>query len=286
MAAQSESKRRPVMTYVVLGALLLVTVGVRWWVLREPGSAFDEAPPEVQGLWTTPNARYAGRGIEVSANTVILRRGEAEPLVGRLSAARAFTADGSRVIRLEYETVEGPNSLEMVTRGDGTMHLRNQPGVEWSTGGSATALPGPTIVEAPAPEGDDGLPLRFVLAGLLGIGALGVAGLRLASGADAPEAPGEGLAPQAVRGVWTTMDQRLEGRTIRIAPGYAFSHFGPGDVRHGGVITEARMTRDEGQRVVTLEYQRPEGPEVLELAIDRSGHMRLLNGPKSVWVKR
>jgi hypothetical protein len=54
----------------------------------------------------------------------------------------------------------------------------------------------------------------------------------------------------------------------------------------GGVITDARVTREDGTRVVRLEYQRPEGPDLLELAVDGSGHMRLLNGPKSVWVKR
>lgn len=286
MSQQGASKKRPIATYVVLGALLLLTVGVRWWALREPGSTFEEAPQEVQGHWTASDARYAGRGIEVSANTVILHRGEAEPLVGRLSAAREFTADGNRVIHLEYETVEGSNSLEMVTRPDGTMHLRNQPAIAWSVGGSAPAVPQPVIVDAPTPESDGGLPWRFVLAALLGIAVVALAGPRLASGADDGEPQAQGLAPQLVQGVWTTMDQRMAGRTIRIAPGYAFSHFGPDNVRVGGVITDARVTRQDGARVVTLEYARPEGPELLDMAIDRSGHMRLLSGPKSVWVKR
>ncbi len=286
MVAQKEAKRRPVAIYFVLGTLLLVTVGVRWWVLREPGAALEEAPADVRGQWTTSDARYAGRGIEVSATTVVLQRGDAEPLVGRLTSARAFEAEGDRVVRLEYQTREGPNSLEMVTRPDGTMHLRNQPGIAWSLGGPTTTVPRPTVVETPVPEDDGGVPLRFVLAGLLGIAALGLVGLRLSAGGHVSEPVGDGLAPDIVRGVWTTMDERLEGRTIRIAPGYAFSHFGPGDVRVGGVITEAQTKSDEGKRIVTLEYQRPDGPDLLQLAIDRSGHMRLLNGPKSVWVRR
>lgn len=286
MSNGAEGKRKPVTTFVILGALLLVAVGVRWWALREPGTTLDQAPAQVQGYWTASDARYAGRGIEVSPTTVVLHRGEAAPLVGRLSAARTFTEDGNTVIRLDYETDEGPSSMEMVTRSDGTMNLRNQPGIVWSSDGTTPAAPPVTTVEAPSPAPDGGIPVRLILAALLGVGVLGVVGLWLASGSAVAEAPAEGLAPKAVRGVWTTMDARLEGRTIRIAPGYAFSQFGPGDIRVGGVITDAQVSREDGKRIVSLEVQRPEGPQRLELALDRSGHMRLVDGPKSVWVKR
>ena len=286
MSAANEGKKKPVATFVLLGALLLLAVGVRWWSAREPGTTLDQAPAQVQGYWTASDARYAGRGIEVSPTTVVLHRGEADPLVGRLSAAREFTDDGDRVVRLEYETSEGPSSMEMVTRADGTMNLRNQPSIVWSSDGPTPTGPLPTMVDAPSPAPGGGLPVRLVLAALLGVGVLGVVGLWLAGGSSATENTGVGLAPNVVRGVWTTMDARLEGRTIRIAPGYAFSQFGPGDIRVGGVITNAQVSKEDGQRIVSLEVQRPEGPERLELALDRSGHMRLLDGPKSVWVKR
>ena len=119
---------------------------------------------------------------------------------------------------------------------------------------------------------------KFVLGGLL----LLIRALPASEAVDASI----GMAPKLVRGVWTTMDSRFEGQSIRITPNYGFAQFGPGDVRDGGQITDVKEFREDGTRIVSLQYLSREGPRDLEMIIDRAGHMRLRQGPKSVWVRR
>jgi len=289
MAASSAAKGagggRQALLLSVLGILLVGTLVVRWALEREPGTVYEDAPEVVRGRWTTAEPRYAGRAIEVSAKDVVVHRGEAGPLAGRLTAARELVEDGDRVIRLEYVNSDGANTLDMVLRPGGSMHLRNQPEIVWTAGGMP---PPPTAVAAAAPSNPSPpsgrFPVGLLLAGLAGGAVLlivGLGGLRLA-GATADE----GVAPGAVRGVWTTMDERFAGQSIRIASGYAFSQFGPGDVRVGGVITEADEWREDDARIVSLAYEGRDGADRIEMVLDRSGHMRLRNGPKSVWVRR
>lgn len=291
-AAQGSSNRRTIITFAGLTLVILATLGVRLALDREPGVTYSDAPLETHGHWITGEARYAGRAIEVSARDVTLHRGEAGPLSGRLTVARELQVRNQRVIRLEYVTSEGPDAIDIVPQGEGVMHLRNQPGVVWTT---STAGAPPVLVAGPpvtppvterAPIGGPvgGLPINLILGVLLagvGVLALVVVGSRVfASSED------RGLAPSVVRGVWTTMDDRSEGRTIRVAPGYVFSHFSPGAVRIGGVITNAEEQRVEEGRLVSLEFVGRSGEGRLDMMIDRSGHMRLQGGPKSVWSLR
>jgi hypothetical protein len=115
--------------------LLLLGAGVGLGVLvsRTSGANFDEAPTETRGVWTTRDARYAGRALEVTAVTVHLRLGDAGASVyGRLLVARESFEDDERVLRLEYETQDGPDQLQLVLHGDGSMHFSNQPDVVWT----------------------------------------------------------------------------------------------------------------------------------------------------------
>jgi hypothetical protein len=175
----------------------------------------------------------------------------------------------------------------MLVAGDGTMTLRNQPEIVWSVQGGPGFVP-PTPVTIPTDAPSD-LPILLIggalaLLALLGLGALVRAGaLRF----EAPAGAGSGSTPDVVRGVWTTPDPRFEGQSIRIAFDYGFAQFGPGDVRVGGEITDVRRWREEGNQVVALTYRTRNGDDQdLAMVIDRAGHMRLKDGPKSVWVKR
>jgi hypothetical protein len=275
---------------VLLVGLLVVSLaglGVRWLVTRQAGVTWEEAPPETRGVWTTSNARYAGRSIEVGPQSVTLQLGTAGALPGRLDIAREVFDDDRRILRLEYTTEQGPDALEMLVAGDGTMTLRNQPEIVWSVQGGPGFVP-PTPVTIPTDAPSD-LPILLIggalaLLALLGLGALVRAGaLRF----EAPAGAGSGSTPDVVRGVWTTPDPRFEGQSIRIAFDYGFAQFGPGDVRVGGEITDVRRWREEGNQVVALTYRTRNGDDQdLAMVIDRAGHMRLKDGPKSVWVKR
>lgn len=276
-------------TVYVAVLLLAVGVGVTGWVMtREVGVTFDESPPETQGVWTTTNPRYAGRAIEVTPSTVTLRlNGAAEDLVGQLSIAREIIDDDERILRLEYVTQAGPDQLDMVVADGGRMYLRNQPNIVWTSQGGVVPPPPPVVVVVP--DSDGGTPPWMTLSMVLAvIAAASLLLMRMiASGAVRIESDASGVAPRQVRGVWTTPDPRFADQSIRIAPNYGFSQFGPGDVRIGGHIAQVDQWRENGSRVFALTYRTRDGAdEDLELMIDGSGHMRVKGGPKSVWVRR
>jgi hypothetical protein len=110
--------------------------------------------------------------------------------------------------------------------------------------------------------------------------------LRSSGSSESHESALSGGTPKLVRGVWTTPDPRYRGQSVRIAHGYGFAQFGPGDVREGGLIQSVKRWKEEGEQVVALDYRTAEGTKTLEMVIDREGHMRFKDGPKSLWVKR
>jgi hypothetical protein len=255
---------------------------------RPAGVTWEEAPLETRGVWSTNNARYVGRSIEVGPQSVTLQLGAAGgALPGRLDIARELFDDGRRILRLEYTTEQGADALEMLVAGDGTMTLRNQPEIVWRVQGRPGFVP-TTPVTIPTDAPSD-VPI-FLVGGALALLALLGLGALVRSGAlsfEAAASAGSGSTPDVVRGVWTTPDPRFEGQSIRIAFDYGFAQFGPGDVRVGGEITEVRRWREEGNHVVALTYRTRDGDDQdLAMVIDRAGHMRLKDGPKSVWVKR
>lgn len=276
--------------YYLYGTLLVlagVAAGVQWLLTRETGVTWTEAPPETQGVWTTNNPRYAGRAIEVGPNSVTLRLGDAGAVPGRLVLAREVYDDDERILRLEYQTENGPDQLDMVVEANGSMYLHNQPEMHWTSDGSRVVAPVPidipvVVDSAPSPFGPAALGGVLLL-----LVASGAAVLWLFGRGGGGESVAAGPAPRIIRGVWTTPDPRFEGRSIRIAGGYGFAHFGPGDVRVGGNIENVEQWREDGERVVSLTYAPSDGaPQELDMVIDKSGHMRLRGGPKSIWVRR
>jgi len=119
---------------ILLGGLAVI--GVVLIFSREPappGQALATPPAEAVGRWTTADPRYAGRVLTVGIKTVSLEFGRGVPSdEGFLSAVRTWREEGTAVVRLEYTTVEGPQSLEMLLEGSNRMRLRNPPDLVWT----------------------------------------------------------------------------------------------------------------------------------------------------------
>jgi hypothetical protein len=100
-----------------------------------PGDLIAEPPPEAIGRWTTGDAQYADRVLVVGPATVRLELGTGVPPdEGTISAVRSWTEQGTVVVRLEYTTVDGPQSLEMLLEGSNRMRLRNPSYLVWARG--------------------------------------------------------------------------------------------------------------------------------------------------------
>ena len=258
----------------LIGALFTVAVIVlasRWVGGGGMGVTWEEAPPEIHGVWTTTNARYAGRAIEVGAGSVTLRRGDGGASVaGRIDIVRERFDNEQRVLRVEYQTEVGPDALDMVLIGELSMHLATQPDLMWTVSRPADWVPAAPPVFESEPLGFPALPLMVAF---LVTGALVVLARGLIRGS-----------PQIIRGVWTTQDPRFSGQSIRIRSAY-FSHFAE-ELRAGGRIQSVRQWRDDADRVFNIEYQSLDGSREISISIDPAGHMRVRDGSKSVWVKR
>jgi len=287
--SEQNAKAKRLRLFGVLFLVLGLAVFVRWASSREFGVTWDEAPEETRGIWTSTDPRYTSRAIEVTASSVVLRVGdESQVVYGSLDIARERFDNDERVLRLEYTTDAGPDALDIVLSDGGSMHLANQPDVIWTLARDATYSP-PSPTMATGDGGSTrGLPWTALGGGLLALFLLGggIVMMRRAAAGALPEVSLPGTAPAAIQGVWVTQDPRAEGRTIRIAPGYGFAQFGPGDVRIGGEIESVRQWREDGVPVYGVQYRGPDGVTEIEMTIDKLGHMRLRDGSRSVWVKR
>lgn len=285
MSAKSDKKR--IFLYAGLLGLAVIVAGARFVMTMETGQTWTEAPPETHGVWTTDDPRYKGRAIEVGPTSVTLRVDEAgTPLPGELIIARELFEDDQRILRLEYETQGGADALDMVVSQAGSMFLFNQPDLIWSVDPTTMPTPVAPVVVAPDPTGGpSSFPFGIVAIALALLGAAAGVVLLLGSASGGGQPVAGGKAPSMALGVWSTPDPKYEGRTIRIAKGYAYAHFGPGPIRRGGLIESVKQAREDGARLITMILNRQDGDETLEMLIDRDGLMRLRGG-RSVWVRR
>jgi len=286
--ADAQGKKKT-FRYVGYGAVV-VLLGVSWlvqWAMgRETGVTWDEAPAETLGVWTSEDPRYEGRALEIGPTSVTLRVGDVGTAVGGvLDVVRELFDQGERFLSLEYRTADGPDAIEMVMDGVGTMHMRTQPEITW------TVERRPGYVAPPPPTlPSDGPLIPFDVVAGVSLALLAAGGLHFISGVKAPARDltlaAAGPVPKLARGVWTTQDPRFVGESIRIGSGYGFSRFNVDGVREGGEVESVDQWKEDGNRVISIHYRTPDGLQDLNLIIDRSGHMRLKDGPNSVWVKR
>ena len=129
------AKSPPLMRWrILLGGLAVI--GVVLVFSREPappGQALATPPAEAVGRWTTGDPRYAGRVLVVESKSVRLELGRGvPPEEATISAVRTWMEEGTAVVRLEYTTVEGPQSLEMLLEGSNRMRLRNPSDLVWT----------------------------------------------------------------------------------------------------------------------------------------------------------
>lgn len=128
---KSRAGRAWALVFVGVVATLILAI-----LAREPaprGEEVAEPPAEVIGRWTTGDSRYSGRALVVTRTSVALELGAGVPTdEGILRSVRTWREGGSSVVRLEYSTVEGDQTVEMILIDRDRMELRNPPGVLWT----------------------------------------------------------------------------------------------------------------------------------------------------------
>lgn len=98
-----------------------------------PGEEVRVVPMEARGRWTTGDARYAGRSLDVDSARIVLELGSGVPPdEGYIASTRIWREGSNTVVRLEYTTVDGPQVLEMLLEAPDRMRLRNPPEVVWT----------------------------------------------------------------------------------------------------------------------------------------------------------
>ncbi len=123
----------------LFGRLLAVTAVLAILLMlpriSEPGprgDGLDTPPPELVGTWTSSDAPYADRSIEIGAFTVTLGLGgeltEAYPIL----STRLWAEQGATVYLITYESVDGEMELEVHLADDGSLTLRNPPQIRWT----------------------------------------------------------------------------------------------------------------------------------------------------------
>lgn len=114
-------------------AVVALVFGIRDSGPVPRGEVLTEPPPEVVGTWTTGDARFAGRAFTVSESEVIFGTGgDGPPTRGPITRVSSWAERGTTVVRIEYETPDGEQSVEIFLAGPDRLRLRNPPEVVWT----------------------------------------------------------------------------------------------------------------------------------------------------------
>ncbi len=97
------------------------------------GTPSEDLPAEVLGRWTTTEARYADRFLEIGRATVRFGTGGAESETYPISHVAIETDARGRLIRITYLVEEDEMQLSFhYDAGDSTIRLQNQSSFRWS----------------------------------------------------------------------------------------------------------------------------------------------------------
>jgi len=135
VAPRPDTERR---SQIELFAVVVVYVAVFLVIGRlddasPPYATFSEAPAFVVGSWITEDARYAGRALRVTPDSVEIGRGDsAPPVLGRLVGARLEQEPPYQIVRLDYRAQGDTESIELLIDASGAMRLRHSPAVAWT----------------------------------------------------------------------------------------------------------------------------------------------------------
>jgi hypothetical protein len=114
-------------------ALVAVTIGARFALA--PGR---ELPPQLLGSWSSTNPQFAGREIEFTTDSVMLRNVLALSTRHRIQAVTMAPVEGTTHVKISYEDAGAPQQLEIVLAANGQpeFSLVRPKGVVWRKAGS------------------------------------------------------------------------------------------------------------------------------------------------------
>lgn len=117
-----------------MGIAAVVALGLALGLRRpQPGVQLHDAPAEVLGRWTTRDARFEGRALVVTPDSVTLFVGAGQPpRPGRILSIRTWEEGLVRVLRIEYDAGDGPETMDLLLTGHDAMRLRHPREVLWT----------------------------------------------------------------------------------------------------------------------------------------------------------
>ncbi len=100
------------------------------------GGSRDSVPAEIIGKWTTTEARYADRYVEITSTQITFGTGGTGRTRNAVKGVRQTPDSRGTRFSIEYEGAVGEiESFAFILDGD-SLRLANQPGFAWSRGGS------------------------------------------------------------------------------------------------------------------------------------------------------
>lgn len=100
---------------------------------NRPGTEVKEMPRELVGRWTTADARYRGRALSLTRDSVILETGPGQASRrGRILSMRTWREGLVPVLRIEYDAGDGRETMDLLLVAPDSLRLRNPRDVLWT----------------------------------------------------------------------------------------------------------------------------------------------------------
>ncbi len=125
-------KKRRLPWILALAGVIIVFLALN---LRRPppGTGVQEMPEQLLGRWTTDDARYQGRALRLTRDSVVFDVGpDQSPRRGRILSLRRWKEGLVPVFRIEYDAGEGVETMDVLVVGPDSIRFRNPRDVLWT----------------------------------------------------------------------------------------------------------------------------------------------------------
>lgn len=94
----------------------------------------ETAPPEIQGVWMSDDARYEGRNLEIHVDAVVFHVGDGGFTTHTIREVRVSESETGKAIEMEYQDEAGGLMTFYFTYrpGEDVIVFENQPEMHWS----------------------------------------------------------------------------------------------------------------------------------------------------------
>jgi hypothetical protein len=132
--AEPSPARTPRTRPMLLLAGLAVTAVAGYFLLQLPPPA-DPLPPAALGRWVTNDPRYASRGFDLSAESIVFHTGPGQTDLTRhpILGVRVGDKPGTSIVTVDYALDGEPMTFAfaIVSGPVPVIHLLNQPDIAW-----------------------------------------------------------------------------------------------------------------------------------------------------------